>query len=145
LLALAAAPAIAVAVHRAGGVGPAAAHGSLLAEAVERLWRETSDRPVRLFAGCDDLGYGIAFYLPSRPLVVNAVDGTPQPGLDARIARDGIVLVAPARPGNCLTGANARAAQGPVGKRIEVEVARRLLGVAGPPARYLIIAIPPRP
>ncbi len=143
LLALAAAPAIAIVVHRKGGM-PAAAHSSLLAAPVERLWRETSERPLRLLSGCDDLGYGVAFYLPSPPLVVNAVDGIRPPGLDERIARDGIVLVVPARPSDCLTLANARAAQGPPGKRTEVEVARSFLGTVGQPARYLIVAIPPR-
>ena len=143
LLALAAAPSVAIVVHRRGGV-PAAVHSSLLAAPVERLWRETSEQPLRLLSDCDDLGYGVAFYLPSRPLVVKAVDGIPPPGTDERIARDGIVLVVPARPSVCLTLANARAARGPAGKRLEVEVARGFLGTAGQPARYLIVAIPPR-
>src|SRR5207253_2504418 len=89
---VAAAPAIAVVTHRTG-VTPAAGHSSLLAAPVERLWRETSDQPLRLFSSYEDFNYGVAFYLPSRPLTVNALDGVPPPGLDARIARDGIVLV----------------------------------------------------
>src|SRR5262249_60216059 len=32
----------------------------------------------------------------------------------------------------------------PPGKQVEIEVSRRYLGVEGKPARYLIIAIPPR-
>ena len=96
LVILAVAPAIAVVAHRAG-VTPAAAHSSLLAAPVERLWRETSDQPLRLFSSYEDFNYGVAFYLPSRPLTVNALDGVPPPELDARIARDGIVLVCPAQ------------------------------------------------
>ena len=67
LVILAVAPAIAVVTHRAG-VTPAAAHSSLLAAPVERLWRETSDQPLRLFSSYEDFNYGVAFYLPSRPL-----------------------------------------------------------------------------
>jgi len=142
LIALALAPAIAIAVHRIG-VAPAAAHSSLLAPSVERLWRETSDRPLRLFSSYNDLNYGVAFYLPSRPLAVNALNGVPQRDLDARIARDGIVLVCPVHAEACIIRANARASRGPAGKRLEVEVARRFLGGAGRPARYLIVAVPP--
>jgi 4-amino-4-deoxy-L-arabinose transferase-like glycosyltransferase len=143
LVILAVAPAIAVVTHRAG-VTPAAAHSSLLAAPVERLWRETSDQPLRLFSSYEDFNYGVAFYLPSRPLTVNALDGVPPAGLDARIARDGIVLVCPVQAGGCVNVANARAARGPAGKRMEVNVTRRFWGIAGPSARYLIIAIPPR-
>ena len=143
LAALAAAPAIAIVVHRAG-VKPAAAHSSLLALPVEQLWRQTSNRPLRLFSGPDDFNYGVAFDLPSRPLTVNALDGIAPPGLDQRIAREGIVLVCPARSSSCVNTANARAARGPASKRLELEVARRFLGFTGQPARYLIIAIPPR-
>src|SRR5260221_3842471 len=44
------APAIAFAIHSAGPA-PASAHGSLLAQPIEQLWRETTDRPVRNFSG----------------------------------------------------------------------------------------------
>jgi hypothetical protein len=142
-LALAAAPAIALLTHRAE-VPAAAAHSSLLAGPVERLWRKTSDRPLRLFGGFVDLGHGIAFYLPSHPLVVPALDGKPPPDLDQRVARDGIVLVCPLNSAGCVENANARASHAPAGKRLEVEVSRNFLGLAGPPARYLIIAVPPR-
>ena len=116
----------------ATGVTPAAAHSSLLAAPVERLWRETSDQPLRLFSSYEDFNYGVAFYLPSRPLTVNALDGVPPAGLDARIARDGIVLVCPVQAGGCVNVANARAARGPAGKRIEVDVTRRFWGIVGP-------------
>ena len=56
---------------------PGAAHAARLAQRVEAVWRETSDRPLRLFAGWEDFGYAVAFYLPGRPQVVNALDGLP--------------------------------------------------------------------
>ena len=144
LVAVAASPAVAVFTHRAG-VAPGAAHSSLLAQPVERLWRETSEQPLRLFAGYEDFGDGVAFYLPSRPLAVSALDGVPPPDLEARIARDGIALVCPARAGGCVAAADALAGRSPAGKRSEVEVSRRYLGMASAPARYLIVTIPPRP
>ncbi len=96
LVMIAAAPAVAYMVHR-NGVTPGAAHASQLAQRVEAVWRETSDRPLRLFAGWEDFGYAVAFYLPGRPQVVNALDGLPPTDLDARIARQGIAMVCPVR------------------------------------------------
>src|SRR5439155_1692130 len=80
----------------------------------DSLWcAETTAQPLRLFRSYEDFSYGAAFYLPSRPLTVNAPDGVPPPGLDARIALDGIVLVCPAQAQGCVNVANARAARGP--------------------------------
>jgi hypothetical protein len=38
---------------------------------------------------------------------------------------------------------NARAAKGPIGKRVEVELSRTYFGVADMPVRYVIVTIPP--
>ena len=140
---IAAAPAVAYAVHRAGVV-PSAAYSSLLAKRVEAIWRETTDRPLRLFAGWEDLGYGVGFYLPGRPLVVNAIDGVPPPDLDQRIARNGIAMVCPAQVLACINAAMRRASRSATGMRIEVEVARPYFGIVGPTARYVIITMAPR-
>ncbi len=140
---IAAAPAVAYAVHRAGVV-PAAAYSSLLAKRVEAIWKETTDRPLRLFAGWEDLGYGVGFYLPGRPLVVNAIDGVPPPDLDQRIARNGIAMICPAQVPACINAAMRRASRSATGVRIEVEVARPYLGIEGRTARYVIITMAPR-
>jgi len=142
------APAIAFAIHSAGPA-PASAHGSLLAQPIEQLWRETTDRPLRIFSGFDELTDGASFYMPSHPLAVHVLDGTASAAMEERIARDGIALLCPARSSVaaadwCAKAAVARARCSPPGKQIEVEVSRRYLGVEGTPARYLIIAIPPR-
>ena len=39
--------------------------------------------------------------------------------------------------------ADALAAQGPKGRRVEVEITRSYLGIAGAPQRYVIETIPP--
>lgn len=143
LIMLLVAPAIAFAVHRAGQ-NPATIHASLLAEPVDRLWREITNKPLRLFAGYQELGYGTAYYLPSRPLVVHVLDGVSPPDLDQRIAHEGIALVCPAEGETCNTIADRLGARASTSTRIEVEVARRFLGVTGAPARYMIRVIPPR-
>jgi hypothetical protein len=144
------APAIGFMVHRAG---PAAgsAHSSLLVAPIEELWRETTDRPLRMFAGYDDFSDGVAFYMRSHPFAPHLLEGPVTADLEQRIARDGIALLCPERPrihetaAQCLRAATALAARFPPGKRGEVEVTRRYLGVEGAPARYLIFTIPPRP
>ena len=140
---IAAAPAVAYAVHRAGVV-PAAAYSSLLAKRVEAVWKQTTDRPLRLFAGWEDLGYGVGFYLPGRPLVVNAIDGVPPPDLDQRIARNGIAMICPAQAPACINAAMRRASRSATGMRIEVEVTRPYFGIVGQTARYVIITMAPR-
>jgi dolichyl-phosphate-mannose-protein mannosyltransferase len=144
------APAIALVVHRAGP--PAGtAHSSLLVAPIERLWRETTDRPLRLFAGYDDLSDGVAFYMPSHPTAPHLLESGVTPAMAERIGRDGIALLCPvqtrlpAGAAHCLSAVNALAARFPPGKRTEIEVARRYLGIDGAPARYLIFTIPPQP
>jgi hypothetical protein len=45
----------------------------------------------------------------------------------------------------CVRTIEARASGGLAARRTEVELVRRHFGVAGKPARYLIIIIPPQP
>lgn len=144
LLMVLVAPVIAFAIHRAGQ-NPATIHSSLLAEPVDRFWRELTNKPLRLFSGYQELGYGTAFYLPSRPLVVHVLDGVAPPDLDQRVAREGIALVCPIQSETCLSFAFALAAKAPTSTRTEVEIARRFMGITGAPARYLIVVVPPRP
>jgi hypothetical protein len=149
LIMLAVAPAIGLLIHRAGPES-ASAHASVLAEPIERLWRETTDRPLRIFSGFDALTDGVTFYMPSHPLAVHVLDGIASPAMDERIDRDGIVLLCPVpaspAPGAdwCAKVALARAHCSPPGKQMEIEVSRRYLGMDGEAARYLVIAIPPR-
>jgi hypothetical protein len=142
------APAIAFIFHRAGPP-PGSVHSAVLAEPVERLWRESTAAPLRLFSGFDEFTDGVAFYMPSHPLAVHVLDGTAPQALEARIGRDGIALLCPARSadrprtGACVNAALARARCSMPGAQLEVEVSRRYLGIGGSAARYLIVTIPP--
>jgi len=143
------APAIAFATHR-GGLPADATHSSLVVAPIDELWRETTDRPLKLFAGFDDFPDGVSFYAPSHPFATHVLGGTLAPAIEERIGREGIALLCPERPrepagaARCLDAATSLAVRFPGGKRKEVEVARRYLGVAGVPARYLLITIPPK-
>jgi 4-amino-4-deoxy-L-arabinose transferase-like glycosyltransferase len=150
----AAAPAIAIAAHRAG-VPPPAAHGQLLAERLQHEWRQVTDRPLRLVGGELDLAYTAAFYLPDHPVAYPT--GMPHlaPWVDpTRIARDGISLVCYSRDDNLggrtcvhhgmIEDFEAMAARAPGSRRVEVEITRSYLGIAGEPVRYLIFSVPPQ-
>ena len=140
------APAVAFVVHRAGPA-PGSAHPSVLAEPIEKLWRETTDRPLRMFSSFDELTDGVTFYMRSHPLAVHVLDGRASPALEERIERDGIALLCPARGSGadwCANTATARARCSPAGKQAEIELSRSYLGREGKPARYLLITIAPR-
>src|SRR5262249_57048004 len=81
---VAVAPAIALLIHRAGPE-PASAHASVLAEPIERLWRETTDRPLRIFSGFDVMTDRATLCLPSHPLALPRLDGHPSPATASAI------------------------------------------------------------
>jgi 4-amino-4-deoxy-L-arabinose transferase-like glycosyltransferase len=154
-LVTAAAPAIAYVAHRAG-VPPPAAHAQLLAERLEREWRQVTDRPLLIVGGELDLAYSAAFYLPDRPVAYPTDLWRLAPWVDgARIAREGISLVCYSRDDDrggrtcvhhgMIDAFEAMAARAPGSRRAEVEITRRYLGVAGKPMRYLIFSVPPQP
>lgn len=137
------APAIAFVTHRTG-VAPYLSHAAPLAPLVDKLWRATTPRPLRLYSGYVDFAYSVAFYLPSHPQVVHILDGIPTQDFDARLARDGIALVCPAEEINCVNKIDALLALVPGSKRETVEVARMFMGTPSVSGRYVIAAVPPR-
>jgi dolichyl-phosphate-mannose-protein mannosyltransferase len=144
LVCVVAAPVVSLAVHL-HGVENYGAHYRLVAQEVEKVWRETTDRPLRLVGGTANLLYGSVFYFADRPSLLEIASPQLTPWVDeARIARDGIALYCPAADSVCMKALNARAAKSAVGKRVEVEVSRTFLGIADKPERYVIVTIPPR-
>ncbi len=73
-----AAPVIAIVIHREG-VPNYATHYRLLAQAVDRIWRETTDTPLRFVGSYTNIVNGVSFYLPSRPSTLD-ID---EPAVDA--------------------------------------------------------------
>ena len=144
LLALVAAPVVAVVIHR-NGTPNYGAHYRLVAEAARKVWYETTDRQLRLVGSYDNLLYGTVFYFPDRPSALEIVHPELTPWIDeARIVRDGILLYCPAEERRCMDALDARAAVGSRGRRVETDISRTFLGMVGPSVRYVIVAIPPR-
>jgi 4-amino-4-deoxy-L-arabinose transferase-like glycosyltransferase len=145
LVALAASPLIATVIHRQG-VPNYASHYRLLAQEVDKAWRATSERPLRLVGSYNNLLYGTVFYFPDRPSTLEIIGPQVTPWTDAaRLARDGIALYCPAEDGDCVKALNALAGRGPVGTRRDVEISRRFAGAADKPVRYVIVTLLPRP
>jgi hypothetical protein len=143
IVAAALSPAIAVVIHRRG-VPNYAAQYRLVAQAVDKVWRETTDRPLRLVGSYDDLLYGALIYFPEKPSTLEIVNPSVTPWTDeARVAREGIALFCPVEMLGCVQAMDARAGRSPTGKRVEVELSRSYWGVAGRPERYVIVTIPP--
>jgi 4-amino-4-deoxy-L-arabinose transferase-like glycosyltransferase len=143
LMLLAATPAIAFMIHRAG-VPHDAAHYRLLADRLATMWRDTTDQPLRIIGGQSDIAFGAAFYLPGPPAVLPDFDQRQAPWVDdAQIARDGIAVVCQAGHQFCVSQLETHAARSPAGRRVEIELARQYFGVPGPSARYLIMTVPP--
>jgi hypothetical protein len=138
------APVIAVVIHH-NGSNPTAAHSEQLATAVEQAWHDTTDKPLRLVGGQADLAFGVAFYAADRPSALPDFDRGQAPwAAPERIAHEGIALVCPIGDGFCVSHAEDLAKAGPPGRRSEVTLERRYLGLRGDSARYLIVTVPPR-
>jgi hypothetical protein len=136
------APAIAFVVHRTGEASDG--HSSLLAAPVQRLWTETTDQPLKIFGSTGGLTYGIPFYLPDHPIAVHALERLPTTQEEALIEKNGAALVCPIVEPICMRLATMHVVRNPLAKQTQVEVSRVYLGSPGTPARYLIIALPPK-
>ncbi len=144
VLAILAAPAVALWAHM-HGVDNYADQYRLIARAADKLWRETTDRPLRLVGSYNNVLYGTVFYFPERPSTFEIVTPNITPWTDdARIARDGIVIYCPAAIDFCMKALDAWAVKSPRARREDVEIARSYLGSAGPPTHHVILAIPPQ-
>jgi 4-amino-4-deoxy-L-arabinose transferase-like glycosyltransferase len=139
VIALAAAPVIALAIHCATTqTSPIAIHSAQLASEVERLWGATSGKPLRLVDGTPDLAYGVAFYAAGKPSVVFAIENAGK-SANARMRHDGYAIVCAAEDQPCVERARAE----PPARRSELTLVRRHLGVTGPSRHYVIAAVPP--
>jgi 4-amino-4-deoxy-L-arabinose transferase-like glycosyltransferase len=134
------APAVAFAIHVTGEAQDKA-HYRLLADAVTQLWRQTTERSLRLVEGQSNLAFGVAFYASDRPSVLRDLDPV---AARARLQRDGVALICDASNQPCVAWIEGLAALAPAGRRAEVALSREFLGWRGETARYLIITVPPR-
>jgi len=144
LIALALSPLIAVVIHRQG-VPNYSSHYRGVAQAVEKAWGETTDRPLRFVGSYNNLLYGVLFYLPRQVSPLEIVEPRVTPWIDeAEVARAGIALVCPVEENLCLKAMEERAAGGLGGRRTEIAITRRYFGTDDRPDRFVIMTVPPR-
>jgi hypothetical protein len=143
VLAIAAAPAVAIITHLVG-LPNYAAHYRLVAQAAEKVWRETTPDRLRLVGSYNNVLYGTVFYFADRPSAYEIVSPTITPWVDdTRLAREGLLLYCPVAELLCMNALAARTADLHGGRRVEVEISRSFLGMRGATVRYAIVAIPP--
>jgi 4-amino-4-deoxy-L-arabinose transferase-like glycosyltransferase len=143
VLAIAAAPVVAVITHLVG-LPNYAAHYRLVAQAAEKVWREATPDRLRLVGSYNNVLYGTVFYFADRPSAYEIVSPNITPWVDdARLARDGLLLYCPVAELLCMNALAARTADLRGGRREEVEISRSFLGMSGLTVRYAIAAIPP--
>lgn len=143
--AMLASPVIAYVIHQRG-VPSGAAHYRQLAGEIEKVWRDTTNRPLRFVGGEPGLSWGASFYLKDQALAFPEFDQRVTPLVDpARVTRDGIAMVCVAGETYCTSKIVPRATASPPGRRAEVEIVRSYMGVPGVPQRYLIVTVPPKP
>jgi 4-amino-4-deoxy-L-arabinose transferase-like glycosyltransferase len=141
VLMVAASPFIAIWIHREG-VPNYATHYRLLAQAVDKAWRDETNRPLRYLGSYTNIVNGVSFYLPGRVSTLDIVGPASTPWSDeAGVARAGIALVCPETEAICMHFLNLRAGKT---TRHAVTLSRRHWGVGDKPVRYLIVIVPPQ-
>jgi len=139
ILALIAAPVVAIMAQRAGPA-PAGAHGRLLAQEIERQWRMALPYALRFVGGDTDLVYAVAAYARDAP---RALPGLPPPEA-AELAQGGAVFVCAAESEACKRAAAAKAAALGGGRTLATTITRNFLGFPGQPQAYAITLVPPK-
>lgn len=145
LIMIVASPFIAGAIH-VRGVPNDATHYRLLAAEMEKVWRRTTEKPLRLVGGDTTLANGTVFYFPSRTSAYDLMDPALTPWVtDARIARDGIALTCRAADAGCRQAMDRMVSRHAAGQQADVEISSTYLGHTDAAGRYRIVTIPPRP
>jgi hypothetical protein len=134
---------VAFVIHRFG-TDTDSPHYRLVAQAVEKVWRETTDQPLRIVGSYENIISGTLFYYRDGPSAYDIAGPRMTPWInDARLERDGLAMVCPADNVMCMNALNALADKALGGKRAEVDISRNYLGYATPAQRFVIATVPP--
>lgn len=121
-------------------------HGSdyrAVAQAVERVWRAHTDKPLRI-VGSTDFVNGIVFYFKDQPATIDIDNPKLTPWVSVgRIEREGAAIVCPKTNAFCMRALRGYAAHYHIIADGDTVVSRRFFGFASPPERYEVIVIPP--
>jgi hypothetical protein len=144
LAALAASPIIAFEFHVHGQPNNDGTHYSLIAQAVDREWREHVAAPLRIVGGERPLVDGSNPYFPGKPATFAISEPRRTPWADDdRIKRDGIAIVCWADDSDCLQRAKTYTAR-PNTVIERLALARYFFGTKDKPIQYQIAIIPPQ-
>jgi 4-amino-4-deoxy-L-arabinose transferase-like glycosyltransferase len=139
---LAVSPLVALLVHL-NGIPNNGSDFRLAAQAIERLWRAHTDRPLRILGGTTPVD-GIVFYFKDMPSTLNIDNPKLTPWVDAdRIRRDGAALICAETDEMCMVAMASFAGHFPIAADEDVVLSRRFFGFASPPERYEIMIIVP--
>ena len=143
LLMLAVSPLVALSAHLSG-VPNYGSDYKLVAQAIDRIWRAHTDKPLRI-VGSTTLVNGFVFYFADQPSTFNidVPKETPWVG-DDRIRRQGMAIVCPENEPFCMRALKGFISQYQVSADEHVVVSRRYFGVDTPPVRYEIMIILPQ-
>jgi len=118
---------------------PAETQGRLLAQEVDRDWRNVTPEPLRFVGGDAALADAVVTWSADRP---RALPNMPAPPA-AELKRDGFALVCFAGNGACKQNAAAEAARNPRSRVVESTIVRGFWRKLGQPQSYTITLIPP--
>jgi len=111
--------------------------------AAGKVWRETTDQPLRLVGSYDNVLNRHGLLLSGSTIHFEIVTPALTPWTDeARIARQGILLYCPVAEINCMDALNSAPWRGVSGRRARWTLSH-LSGIPGPVTRYAIVAVPP--
>jgi 4-amino-4-deoxy-L-arabinose transferase-like glycosyltransferase len=143
LAALAASPIVAFEFHTHGTPNNDSTHYRLIAQAVDKAWREHVAAPLLIVGGERPLVDGSNPYFPDKPATFAISEPWRTPWVDDdRIKRDGIAIVCWADDSDCLQRAKTYTAN-PDTVIERVALARYFFGTRDKPVQYQIAIIPP--
>jgi hypothetical protein len=143
LLMITLSPFIALYIHREGAPNDQGDY-RLIAQTVERIWREHTDQPLRII-GSTSLANGIAFYFVNQPATFDIDLPHETPWVDDdRIRKEGIAIVCAEIDPLCMRELQGFAAHFHAVADGHFAVARRYFGTEEAPAKFEIAIIPPQ-
>lgn len=105
-------------------------------------WRAKTGLPLRIVAGSQSYSSSVTFYAPDRPSEFIDFDPMHAPWITPqRLRREGLGIICAAEDQECLTAARPYETAG--SERFETVLQQSLLGWKGPPARLVMILVPP--
>ena len=120
------------------------AHFAAVSQELTRAWRQAVQQPLALVASSTDFANAAAFYSGDHPRSWDLADPQLTPWITQdRRPRDGWAAVCPATEQVCLSLVKLAVAQSAGVTRLEFEHAAAFLGRRGPPARFVLVLVPP--